>query len=137
MVTMTGVGILLICTWNVLVGALDLYPWGESDVVERSEDILEGLRKDLRLHVLDDVFSPAFFPTDEVSLTVRNMEGVEFKVTTSTLRDASGNGDSTGAALFDVVKLSAALDGNCAVLPIDYWNYEWCHRSVESILHAY
>eukprot|EP01039_Chlorochromonas_danica_P010607 gene10607-11753_t len=70
-------------------------------------------------------------PNEEVFL--KNLEGITFKaaaVTPSTDLPALLQTELT-----DPVALNKALEGWCAILPADYWNYEWCHKKEFSQFH--
>jgi hypothetical protein len=122
--------LLLVAVLCTVTYAKKVYPWGGGDVNERSEDILEALRKNLRLETFQDSISKVFKVDGNNNLHMKNDEGVSFvaKLKTEIITDAKEVISEVGQVVYDVNTLDAQLRSSCAVMSIDYWNYEWCHR---------
>ncbi len=110
--------------------AKKVYPWGGGDVNERSEDILEALRKNLKLETFQDSISKVFKSNSNNGLHMKNDEGVSFiaKLKPEMEKVVKDTVEEVGQVMYDVNTLDAHLRSSCAVMSIDYWNYEWCHR---------
>jgi hypothetical protein len=107
-----------------------VYPWGGGDVSERSEDILEALRRNLKLETFQDSVSKVFKINGNNNLHMKNDEGVSFvaKLKPDVAIVAKEIIAEVGQVIYSVNTLDAQLRSSCAVMSIDYWNYEWCHR---------
>lgn len=110
--------------------AKKVYPWGGGDVSERSEDILEALRRNLKLETFQDSVSKVFKINGNNNLHMKNDEGVSFvaKLKPDVAIVAKEIIAEVGQVIYSVNTLDAQLRSSCAVMSIDYWNYEWCHR---------
>ncbi len=62
----------------VCVASKTMYPWGGIDAAERSEDILEAVRKSLTLEVFQDTISKSLKENGVDKLFMKNSEGVTF-----------------------------------------------------------
>ena len=111
------------------------YPFGGVDFRDRADDILDKLRSNLNLNVFQDTISSTLSnPSGPSTMYIKNSEGNLFKVDKLSQPPKTVSNE-TGMELYDPVALSSALEGTCAVLSIDYWNYEWCHRKQVSQFH--
>jgi hypothetical protein len=132
---------------NDVRSALDLYPWGSKDYYDRSDELLASLRKNMVLEIVGDAIKSPFLlspsltssspsetttnaaPVYDREMLVKNHEGAEFVITVSTAaKENEKKKKEAQALLLNPDYLNKKLDGFCSVLPMDYWNYEWCHR---------
>eukprot|EP01034_Spumella_vulgaris_P023711 gene23711-29959_t len=68
---------------------------------------------------------------------MKNDEGVSFVASLKPDKGATTIDavDEVGQVMYNVNTLDAHLKSSCAVMSIDYWNYEWCHRRHVSQFH--
>jgi len=117
---------------TVLPSSLSVYPWDDS-LQERSFEILSHLRDNLQLDIIGETIPKAFDNLPNNEIFIRNLEGVPFS---AKMKSAdSVDFKSQYSFLYDEEKLAARFEGICSVLPIEYWNYEWCHRREFSQFH--
>jgi hypothetical protein len=102
-----------------------IYPWDES-FDDRSEKLLQQIREKLQLDLVGDTILKDLDEVPNNELIIRNLEGIPFiaKVKVEDPNDLR----TQFAYLYDEKQLSSKFDGLCTVLPLEYWNYEWCHR---------
>ena len=109
----------------ILVITVSVYPWS-GNYEERNIDILNQLRGQLQIDITSETIPLTFQLERNEEFIVRNLQGIPFsaKIKKEDPEDFRSQFDY----LFDERKLSAKLEGICSVLPLEYWNYEWCHR---------
>lgn len=101
-----------------------MYPWGKGSLADRQEDILDALRENTFLDVKEEIL-PSQLANGTMYL--RNLEGQTHEIKTQDYNHQQGKRIEI-PVITDANAVSKALEGVCAVLPIQYWNYEWCHR---------
>lgn len=103
---------------------LNLYPWNDKDVNERSSELLDIMRQKMSIDVLGEAALEAIRSAPEQELFLKNLEGITFRASIPPADKAPPQQKE----LFDAAALNNRLEGFCAVMPADYWNYEWCHK---------
>ena len=116
---------------------LEIYPWNGKHEL-REDDILDHLRNHMTLDILDDYLPNLLRYDDERNedgeMLFTNMEGQRFSafVQKSVKKDKHKHPEH-----YDVDFLDAQLDGHCAVLSMDWWTYEWCHKQKVRQYHSF
>jgi hypothetical protein len=111
--------------------AIDIYPWGTSeDYLDRSQKILDTIRRNLGLEVEPELISNMEFEGDTETFYINNRENklFEFDVIKNDRKNMIEEKDALMQYNYDANLLHSMLEGVCAIMPIDYWTYEWCHR---------
>lgn len=128
---------LLVVTVGNVYSAIDVYPWGTKDYYDRSDEILDTLRKNMVLDIVGDSIRIPFLSGKDRNeeqiydgeMHVKNQQGTEFVASLSSSKKENEKKKlEADALLVNAGHLAKKFDGLCSVLPIDYWNYEWCHR---------
>lgn len=115
---------LCILFWATIVSCkFKAHPFGNG-LADRADDILESLRENMELEISDKSLIHDIESTSHSKLYLSNLEAVPFSVKVRPTETNEINQDY----LYDVNELSAQLEGSCATLAADWWNYEWCHR---------
>ncbi len=115
---------LCILFWATIVSCkFKAHPFGNG-LADRADDILESLRENMELEISDKSLIHDIESTPHSKLYLSNLEAVPFSVKVRPTETNEINQDY----LYDVNELSAQLEGSCATLAADWWNYEWCHR---------
>lgn len=115
------------------MGAISFYPWGERDHKKRNEDLLSALRNNLGLETSEASIIKRLENSSTTGYLIR--DGAE-NTWIAHLSDESDDGqedldsdeDSAEDDIFNHQVLYSKLKNLCSILPLDYWNYEWCHQ---------
>lgn len=126
----TVVGLLLAM---ILPGwaAVSFYPWGERDHKKRNEHLLSALKNNLGLETSEPSIIASFANASTAGVLLRGVAASWVaRLATDDEDDTEDNETFTGEEdeELDPEAISNELRGVCSVLPIDYWNYEWCHK---------
>eukprot|EP01036_Dinobryon_divergens_P032936 gene32936-42623_t len=137
-----------------------VYPWGGGDASsasslydDRQEDILQSLRRNMRLVAFEETFAQSltapqpspgdndtFKSTNESErvLFVKNLMGKTFVARNAV--DHTGVNESLmlediRSARYNADSLNRLLTNLCGLFQFEYWTYEWCHRVKMSQFH--
>jgi hypothetical protein len=108
-----------------LILSSSAYPWGEQTYEERAAEILDAMRSNLNLEITDPTIVKQLESSKNSALRLTDFAGDTWLAYTPTESTVDDEDDSD---LFDIDTLNSKLFGVCAVLPNEYWNYEWCHH---------
>jgi len=133
---------------------LALYPWSNKPeaMMDRADQILDDLRSNMHLRIFDDFLPNALKQVG--NMFIRNKEGTEFAVSIdddSSSKSSKSSNTARGGSTqqqqqqypprlhkigqhppIDLTDADTILDhlrSVCEIHTIDYWSYEWCHRS--------
>ena len=122
--------LLLCCAVFLVSTSLDVYPWVGKDFLDRSQEILDGLRSNMGLDVIGEEILAAIQSAPNQELIAKNLEGTEFSVKIANTKELeqTKKKNELDELRYNPTLLSKRLEGLCSVMAIDYWNYEWCHR---------
>jgi hypothetical protein len=115
---------LALCSFASVV-AFDLYPWGNYNFKEHTDDMLEGLRENEHLKVWDSTIERSMLNA-EGRLTLANTDGFTFELKVQD-PNAPKNDSRIHPARNSIDELTEAMAGTCAMLIDGYWSYEYCH----------
>jgi hypothetical protein len=107
--------------------AFDLYPWGQYNFQEHTEDLLDGMREHEHLTAWDSTIERALISNKDDTLILRNMESNVFELRVKDATDIMEAAMKKHPARNDLQQISAVLASNCAMLIDGYWSYEYCH----------
>lgn len=105
------------------------YPFGNLNVDDHQDEILDNLRENLLIHLKSEVLSNTFknetkqqrFPT------MRNLEFQKFLIK---IQQTSDIPLLVPERITSEDQFKESLGGFCAVHNLDYWHFEWCHKKV-------
>mmetsp|Transcript_29614 Transcript_29614/g.40696 ORF Transcript_29614/g.40696 Transcript_29614/m.40696 type:complete len:583 (-) Transcript_29614:57-1805(-) len=144
----------------IQIKSTTVYPWEKaldgSSFDERQQELLDSLRRNMRLVAFEDTFSetlatPATNDTDSLNISekvlyIKNVVGKQFvarnaKDVNTEILSTSKRPNET--AFFNDIKaantnpesLHRLLSFTCGLFQHEYWTYEWCHRSRMSQFH--
>lgn len=111
--------------------SLSFYPWGEKNHKQRNDDLLAVLRKNPGLETSEQTILEKFYNNSAMLLidsTENNWIVRSEPTADSNLSSEVEGEDDKDDDIFNLEAIHKKLQNYCSVLPIDYWNYEWCHQ---------
>ena len=109
--------------WLTLISGLDMYPWGNYDFEDYTENLLERMRTYVHLDVWGNTIDNSMLPSDYMLL--KNSDGNTFQLAVkdesivNTARDPLPDPNEFTAIM-------NKLQESCAIYLDGYWSYEWC-----------
>lgn len=118
---------LIVGAWHTISGvqSLDIYPWNKETHKERTDYLLQVLRDNVELDISEESMLTAM---GSAALSLKDTAGDTWVARIAKEEVTGEQNDEDENDIFSAQILSSKLNSICAVLPSDYWNYEWCHR---------
>lgn len=117
------------------LGKFAYYPWGEQNYDKRQEELLHLLRHSIFLDTSDPLIVDTVQKGAESGLRVSDDTGEPWVAYILQDGDREDEKDNPKDDIYNPDVLQSRFDGICALLPNDYWNYEWCHRKSARQFH--
>lgn len=120
-------GTVLPCCW----AAVSFYPWGERDHKKRNEHLLSALKNNLGLETSEPSIIASFANASTAGVLMKGAAASWVARLATDDEDDNEEGEIFNGEEEDELDpevISNELRSVCSVLPIDYWNYEWCHK---------
>ena len=105
---------------------LDTYPWG-GNFDDRQDQILEELQDNPTILMNNNMIPQIYTSssTNNNKMYIRNVEGLRFSIS----KHNNQKQKQVEKRITKVSTIKSYFKNICAVLPAQYWNYEWCFRS--------